>query len=103
MDRPFLPLPRAHNQQRHAAEGLALVGLKRFHGGGVSVVHGGDPAGAPTHTIDQPEVHDAIAALRRFVDRYGHDLVLIGEAYLPIDPLMAYYGEALDGFHLPFN
>jgi alpha-glucosidase len=57
----------------------------------------------PTHTIDQPEVHDAIAALRRFVDRYGHDLVLIGEAYLPIDPLMAYYGEALDGFHLPFN
>lgn len=28
---------------------------------------------------------------------------LIGEAYLPIDRLVLYYGEAGDGFHLPFN
>jgi len=27
----------------------------------------------------------------------------IGEAYLPIDQLMAYYGADLTGFHLPFN
>ena len=29
--------------------------------------------------------------------------MLIGEAYLPIDRLMAYYGVDLTGFHLPFN
>jgi alpha-glucosidase len=54
------------------------------------------------HTMDQPEVHDAIAAMRRVADSYG-DRVLIGEAYLPIDRLMAYYGVDLTGFHLPFN
>ena len=31
------------------------------------------------------------------------DRVMIGEAYLPIDRLMAYYGADLTGFHLPFN
>ena len=53
------------------------------------------------HTIDQPEVHDAIAAMRRVADAYGS--VMIGEAYLPIDRLMVYYGADLTGFHLPFN
>ena len=57
----------------------------------------------PVHTIDQPEVHVAVAVLRRLVDRYGGDRVLIGEAYLPIDRLVAYYGREMDGFHLPFN
>jgi alpha-glucosidase len=28
---------------------------------------------------------------------------MIGEAYLPIDRLMSYYGTDLTGFHLPFN
>jgi len=28
---------------------------------------------------------------------------MIGEAYLPIDRLVAYYGVNLSGFHLPFN
>ena len=55
------------------------------------------------HTVDQPEVHDAIAAMRRVADGYGPDRVLIGEAYLPIDQLMAYYGADLTGFQLPFN
>ena len=55
------------------------------------------------HTVDQPEVHTFIAAMRRLVEGYGADRVLIGEAYLPIPRLMAYYGGALDGFHLPFN
>ncbi|GJD49433.1 Oligo-1,6-glucosidase [Methylobacterium crusticola] len=54
------------------------------------------------HTMDQPEVHDAIAAMRRVADAYD-GRVLIGEAYLPIDRLMAYYGRDLSGFHLPFN
>jgi alpha-glucosidase len=54
------------------------------------------------HTMDQPEVHDAVAAMRRVADAYD-DRVLIGEAYLPIDRLMAYYGVGLTGFQLPFN
>jgi alpha-glucosidase len=54
------------------------------------------------HTMDQPEVQDAVAAMRRVADRYP-DRVLIGEAYLPIERLMTYYGVDLSGFHLPFN
>src|SRR3712207_12665 len=52
--------------------------------------------------MDQPEVHEAIAAMRQVSDAYA-GRVLIGEAYLPIDRLMAYYGTDLSGFHLPFN
>jgi alpha-glucosidase len=40
--------------------------------------------------------------MRRVADGY-EDRVLIGEAYLPFDRLMAYYGVDLTGFHLPFN
>ncbi|WP_088342677.1 MULTISPECIES: alpha-amylase family glycosyl hydrolase [Rhodomicrobium] len=66
---------------------------------------GMDPAAQllRAHTVDQPEVHEAIAAMRRVADAYDGDRVLIGEAYLPLDRLMAYYGAAGDGFHLPFN
>jgi alpha-glucosidase len=53
-------------------------------------------------TIDQPDVHRYIKAMRRVSDAYS-DKVMIGEAYLPIDQLMAYYGTDLTGFHLPFN
>jgi alpha-glucosidase len=53
-------------------------------------------------TADQPEVHEPIAAMRRVADEYDSRL-MIGEAYLPIDRLMAYYGMNLTGFHLPFN
>ena len=53
-------------------------------------------------TIDQPEVHEAIAAMREVAEQF-EDRVLIGEAYLPVERLMAYYGGAGDGFHLPFN
>jgi len=55
------------------------------------------------HTMDLPEVHDAIRAMREVADAYPGDRVLIGEAYLPIDRLMAYYGDNLTGFQLPFN
>jgi alpha-glucosidase len=55
------------------------------------------------HTMDQPEVHDAIAAMRTVADTYPGERLMIGEAYLPIDRLMAYYGVDLTGFHLPFN
>jgi alpha-glucosidase len=55
-----------------------------------------------TRTMDQPEVHAAIAAMRQVADGFD-DRVMIGEAYLPIDRLMAYYGADLSGFQLPFN
>jgi alpha-glucosidase len=55
-----------------------------------------------TYTTDRPEVHAAIADMRGVVDKYP-DRVLIGEAWLPVDRLMAYYGTDLSGLHLPFN
>jgi alpha-glucosidase len=57
---------------------------------------------AQIHTIDQPDAHAAIKEMRGGADAYS-DRVMIGEAYLPIDRLMAYYGADLGGFHLPFN
>lgn len=53
-------------------------------------------------TTDQPEVHEHIAALRRVIDQYP-DRVLIGEAWLPYERLVTYYGLDLSGLHLPFN
>ncbi len=54
------------------------------------------------YTTDRPEVQDVIAGLRRVVNEFD-DRVLIGEIYLPIERLVAYYGANLDGVHLPFN
>jgi alpha-glucosidase len=54
------------------------------------------------YTTDRPEVLDAIMRMRRVVDEYP-GRVLIGEAYLPIDRLVRYYGVDLCGLHLPFN
>jgi alpha-glucosidase len=51
---------------------------------------------------DRPELHDVIAGLRRVVDEFP-DRLLIGEVYLPIEKLAAYYGRNLAGAHLPFN
>jgi alpha-glucosidase len=54
------------------------------------------------YSTDQPEVHEVVAGMRRVLDGYD-DRVLIGEIYLPIERLVAYYGEDLSGAHLPFN
>jgi alpha-glucosidase len=43
-----------------------------------------------------------IGAMRRVADEFN-DRVLIGEVSMPIDRLMNYYGQGLQGFHLPFN
>jgi alpha-glucosidase len=56
----------------------------------------------PLYNADRPEVHDVIAEMRRVTDEFG-ERVLIGEIYLPIERLMAYYGRDLAGTHLPFN
>jgi alpha-glucosidase len=57
---------------------------------------------ARKYTIDLPEVIEAVRELRAVLAEYD-DRVLIGEAYLPFDRLMRYYGAELDAFHLPFN
>jgi alpha-glucosidase len=57
---------------------------------------------ARIYSLDQEETHDCIAEMRALTDSFD-DRVLIGEASLPIEQLMAYYGTATPGFHLPFN
>ena len=54
------------------------------------------------YTEDRPEIHELVREMRAVADEY-EDRVLIGEIYLPLDRLVAYYGEQLDGVHLPFN
>jgi alpha-glucosidase len=54
------------------------------------------------YTADRPEVHEVIRAMRGTSDEFP-DRVLIGEIYLPIDRLVAYYGAQLDEAQLPFN
>jgi len=56
----------------------------------------------PVYTTDLPEVHDAIAGMRAVLDEFP-DRVLIGEIYLPIERLVAYYGHELRGANMPFN
>jgi alpha-glucosidase len=56
----------------------------------------------PLHSTDQPEVHEVIAQMRRVIDEFD-SRVLIGEIYLPLERLVAYYGKNLEGTHLPFN
>jgi alpha-glucosidase len=56
----------------------------------------------PLHSTDQAEVHGVIAEMRRVVDEFD-SRVLIGEIYLPLERLVAYYGKDLAGAHLPFN
>jgi alpha-glucosidase len=54
------------------------------------------------YSTDQPEVHEVIAEMRRVIDEFD-DRVLIGEIYLPLHRLVAYYGNDLGGAQLPFN
>lgn len=56
----------------------------------------------PAYSEDQAEVHGVVEEMRAVVDDYA-DRVLIGEIYLPIDRLVAYYGREGSGAHLPFN
>jgi alpha-glucosidase len=56
----------------------------------------------PLYTTDRPEVQDIVRGLRKVVDEFD-DRTLIGEIYLPLERLVAYYGTDLGGIHLPFN
>jgi len=54
------------------------------------------------HNADQPETQDIVAEMRAVLDGYS-ERVLIGEIYLPVERLVAYYGKDLRGAQLPFN
>ncbi|GGE79853.1 alpha-amylase family glycosyl hydrolase [Sphingomonas prati] len=55
------------------------------------------------NSTDQPEVHAIAAEMRAVADAYP-DRVLIGEIYLPVPDLMAYYGTPeRPEVQLPFN
>jgi alpha-glucosidase len=62
----------------------------------------------PKYTADQPETHEIVREMRALLDSYG-ERVLIGEIYLPIKELVAYYGAEpgetpqLLGAQMPFN
>jgi alpha-glucosidase len=56
----------------------------------------------PLYTADHPGIHAIIRGMRRVVDEFPKR-VLLGEIYLPIERIMAYYGRDLDGTHFPFN
>jgi alpha-glucosidase len=58
----------------------------------------------PQHTEDQPETLEIVREMRAVLDEFAGDRVLIGEIYLPIDRLVAYYGGGgRPAAHLPFN
>ena len=54
------------------------------------------------YSTDQPEVHDVVAEMRCVIDEFD-SRVLIGEIYLPVQRLAAYYGKNLAGAQMPFN
>ncbi|MGV3556885.1 alpha-amylase family glycosyl hydrolase [Larkinella arboricola] len=56
----------------------------------------------PVYSTDQPEVHALVTEMRQVLDEYNERL-MIGEIYLPIHQLVAYYGIDGKGAHLPFN
>jgi alpha-glucosidase len=53
-------------------------------------------------SADQPEALAVAAEMRKIADAFP-ERVLIGEIYLPVERLVAYYGERQDGVQLPFN
>ncbi len=57
----------------------------------------------PTYDCDRPEMMDLVEEMRVVLDNYPGDRLLIGEIYLPLDRLVAYYGPGLRGAQMPFN
>ncbi len=55
------------------------------------------------HDQNQPEVYEIIRRMRKQIDAYD-GRVAIGETYVTdLDKLVAYYGDNLNGLHLPLN
>lgn len=65
----------------------------------------GDPNLHNQYSDNLPEVHDVMRRMRKMVDGYAGDRVLIGETYTPetSDLLPWYGGEHKDELHLPMD
>jgi alpha-glucosidase len=65
---------------------------------------GVDPHASLRHIYTQSVagIHDLVRQMRAVVDEYDERL-MVGEIYLPLEELVAYYGRSLDECHLPFN
>ena len=55
-----------------------------------------------TYEADRPEVHEIITEMRQVLDAYPSRM-MVGEVYLPVERMVAYYGEGGGGVHMPFN
>ena len=55
------------------------------------------------YECDRPEMMGLVEKMRGVLDAYPGDRLLIGEIYLPLDRLVAYYGPGLRGAQMPFN
>ncbi len=56
----------------------------------------------PVYNADRPEMGELVREMRAVLDEFA-DRVMIGEIYLPVERLVAYYGPTLNEAHLPFN
>jgi alpha-glucosidase len=65
----------------------------------------GDPIVSRIYTDNLPEVHGVIRRMRKVVDSYSEDRILIGETYLPNTAELDkwYGGERHDELHLPMD
>jgi alpha-glucosidase len=53
--------------------------------------------------VDRPETRELAARIRKVVDEFGDDRVLLAELVLPLEQTVAYYGGDGDGIQVPFN
>ena len=53
--------------------------------------------------VDRPETRELAARMRKVVDEFGDDRVLLAELGLPLEQIVAYYGSGSDGIQVPFN
>jgi alpha-glucosidase len=53
--------------------------------------------------IDRPETRDLAARMRKVVDEFGGDRVLLAELGVPLQQIVAYYGGDGGGIQVPFN
>jgi alpha-glucosidase len=57
----------------------------------------------PIWNVDRPETRELAARIRKVVDEFGEDKVLLAELVLPLEQTIAYYGADGDGIQVPFN
>ena len=53
--------------------------------------------------VDRPETRELAARMRKVVDEFGDDRVLLAELGIPLEQAVAYYGGEGDTIQVPFN